>query len=93
MIDLFEYDMKKKKGRNMNKNQKIILSIGCLILIGMLLFPPFAIHRQGSAVMNQGFAFITNPPHMKATVNISQLILQEIIVTIVSAASFFIAKD
>lgn len=73
----------------MSKAQKNVLICIAIIIVLMLLFPPFT-YRQ----MNQGYSFIFNPPYYgQANINIGQLIIQWFGVLIVGAIAWLIVKD
>jgi len=76
----------------MNKNQKIVMVVVAIVLLGMLLFPPFQIVAQRGTV-NHGFGFILSPPNKGyATVNIAQLLTQMVVVGIVGGLAWSLLK-
>lgn len=64
----------------MKRYHKGIILIGALIIILMLLFPPFHVVYQPGIEIDKGYAFILNPPifwgQITSTVNISRLMIQ-----------------
>lgn len=74
----------------MNKKQTRILWITAIVLLLMLLFPPFQTARGG---FNAGYAFIVSPPIEYANVNVGTLFIQCLIVVAVGAICWFVCKD
>jgi hypothetical protein len=77
----------------MNKYQKyILMAVGAVLLL-MLLYPPFQfVGPRGT--LNKGYSFIASPPlNGNATVNVSQLLLQMLVVGVVGALGFLVTKD
>lgn len=72
----------------MNKNQKIVALSVAAILLAMLLFPPF--QHAGSGTL---FGFIFIPPHIGLEVNVAQLFIQVLVVSIIGAIMWFVVKD
>lgn len=64
----------------MNDKQIIVLIGVVIIMLAMLLFPPFDI-RASSGSINFGYAFIFSPPHPSALVNPSLLFFQWVVLT------------
>ncbi len=82
------------KESKMNKNQKIVVIVVGTVLLGMLVYPPFHLDIQ-KGTFNQGFGFIFDPPGYsgQATINIVQLLVQEIIVGIIGGLAYFLLKE
>ena len=64
-----------------------------LVLVGMILFPPF-MYQSAYMKVGAGFSFIGSPPHSAqsntcAIVNIQQLVLQ--ILAVIVAGGVFVA--
>lgn len=76
----------------MNKNQKIAIVVIGIVLLGILVYPPFFLVNQ-RGTFNVGFGFIFDPPVQYATINIGQLIVQEIIVGIIGGLVYFLLKE
>lgn len=77
----------------MNRNQKIVAVSIVLVLLGMLLFPPFhLVVREGT--FNVGFSFIFNPPQKgTAIINTSQWLIQILVVGIIGGITWFLFKN
>ena len=83
----------------MKKNQRIVLFATAMILIAMLLFPPFKSQYLQGVTVNAGYAFILKPPTYKlynsaykSQVNLALLGLQYLIVATVGGILCFIFK-
>ncbi|MFI5218954.1 MAG: hypothetical protein ACHQNT_05640 [Bacteroidia bacterium] len=79
----------------MNKSQKIVLIITAIILVIMLLFPPFIIEINNSK-FNLGYNFIFSPPSfggvMDGFVDSGTLLLQLLVVIFTGISFYFIFK-
>lgn len=73
-------------------NQKIVAVIVSIILVVMVLFPPFH-WVTGSGIRNLGYSMILTPPRPDALVNVSQLAIQLFVVLIVGGITFFVLSD
>lgn len=75
-----------------NSNQRIAIATFIVVILGMMLFPPF--HIQGSAgEINLGYGFLLNPPeerNMAGSVNILLLLTQLLAATIVAFSSLIL---
>lgn len=64
----------------MNKRLYRILIAGALVIIIMLLFPPFHVRYAPGIVIDKGYAFVLNPPlfwgKVESTVNVNLLAAQ-----------------
>jgi len=76
----------------MNEKQKIVLVIVAVVVLAMLLYPPFHIVRD-IGVGGWGYSWIFNPPHFRATVNTGLLLTQWIGVLIVGIIAYLFFKD
>jgi len=79
----------------MNTTQRTILVIAVLIVVGMLLFPPFQITIKGTE-MNMGYNFLFNPPkrgYLRASVNVAFLLVQWLAVLLVGGAAWIFSRD
>ena len=84
----------------MNKNQRIVLFATVVILIVMLLFPPFMSQYLQGVTVNAGYSFILTPPtyelsyiSCKSQVNPSLLGLQFLIVATVGGILCLVFKS
>ena len=85
----------------MNENQRKVLIITAALLIVMLLFPPFEVQRGQYTTRNLGYSFLLAPvtyylhgyDDQKANVNLSQLGLQFLIVTVAGGLLSFAFKS
>jgi len=76
----------------MNKNQKYVGTIISIILVSMVLYPPYyAVTKDYT--YNKSFSFIFNPPCDVCVVNIAQLFLQILVVCIVGGITWYIFKE
>lgn len=80
----------------MNRRQRNVAIVVVIVLLGMLLYPPFVAIDRGGRIYNMGFHFILGPPHMGilvATVNTYLLFVQIITVLVVGAIVWHLFKD
>ena len=80
----------------MNSKQKIIVQITSVIILAMLLFPPFHILLREGVTINSGYNFILSPPSQGkvfALVNIWQLFVQWIGVCLMSGLMLVSFQD
>lgn len=75
----------------MNSKQKIVSLCVVAVLLGMILFPPFHMVMQ-AGTLNEGFAFILDPP-TNSTINVPQLSIQVIVVCIIGIISWIFVKN
>ena len=77
----------------MNNYQKLVLIIVAIILIVMLLFPPFHFVFLG-AEFNLGYHYILNPPlydlELPGSIKVDLLFLQLLFVLVVGAVMYFV---
>ncbi len=77
----------------MNDKQKIVIVAAGVLMLVMLLFPPFELIHQ-NATLNQGYAFLLSPPYSGlATVNLKLLILQWIVLMVIAAIGWYLLKE
>jgi len=78
----------------MNDNQrKLLIGVGVVVLL-MLLFPPFHIVGEGGGEANVGYAFIFTPPLSGAAqVDALALLIQWVGVGIVGAIAWVVLKN
>ncbi len=74
----------------MNKDQKLVIIALMILLVVILLFPPYQTVGKQS-VINEGFVFILSPPD-NATINIAQLVVQEIGAFILAGLAWLLFK-
>ena len=83
----------------MNKKQRRMLSICRIIMVVMLIFPPFYIQEDGNGAVNLGYGFVLSPPHYDdysdyvGSVNTTLLLTQWIGVCLFAGLSYQLAKD
>ena len=77
----------------MNEKQKIVLIIVAVIVLAMLLYPPFHIIVSEGGVLGRGYGWIFNPPHHRAVVNTGLLLTQWIGMLIVGIIAYLFFKD
>ena len=77
----------------MSSKQKLVIIVTVSVMIIMVLYPPFQMHGMGGAVLNEGYAFIFNPPSRISNVNTSMLFVQLLVVMAVGSAAWFIVKS
>jgi len=76
---------------HISKAQKFVLFVFIIVVIGMMLFPPFHMVISGRSV-NFGYSFLFSPPNKGlASVNIIVLLAQWLMAILVTAASFALA--
>lgn len=75
----------------MNKKQKRVLIAVALVVLGMLVYPPWHF-TSNEIVVSQGYSYLFNS-HSMATVDTGLLITQWIAVLIIGGISYFILKD
>ena len=81
----------------MNSKQKQVLIVVVLVVVGMLLFPPFQLdHYRGEAVeLNMGYGFLFAPPHVGrfvASIDIPVLFTQWFAAVLVGGMAWFLFK-
>lgn len=76
----------------MNKYQKIVAIIYIVVLVGLLLFPPFRITYDGQAIF-KGFKFIFSRPEAYTGIDSFQLLVQFIFVTAIFGVGWFLFKE
>ena len=81
----------------MNKKQKTVLIAIAVVILGMLLYPPFHWRVAGGQVGSAGYSWIFDPPPswtgVLATVNIGLLVIQWLGVLIAGGIIWFILKN
>ena len=75
-----------------NKKQKIILYVVIVIILAMLLFPPFHFTRGNGGSLNCDYSFIALPYNSKCRVDIATLLIQWAGVLIAGGLAFFAVK-
>lgn len=78
----------------MNDTQrKVLIGVG-IVVLAMLLYPPYRIHGLGggsTSVIQSGYAFLFDLPH-RGTVDAITLLMQWMGVLIVGAIAFVLLK-
>ena len=75
----------------MNRNQKIVVIIGLVIIVLMGLFPPWKLSYQGLSVA-KGYSFFAISPAYNTNVDSSRLLVQWLGVCIVVGGIVLILK-
>ena len=77
----------------MSEKQRIAIATAGIIILAMLIFPPFEqIAKYGT--YNQGYSFILSPPNEgRATVSVGLLFLQLVIVMVSAGIAWFLFKS
>ena len=79
----------------MNKHQKQVLILCAVVLLSMMLFPPFQAQVQGT-VFNLGYHYLAEPPRrgsIPASVNVQMLLVQWVGVALLGAVAVLLLKD
>lgn len=79
----------------MNKHQKQVLILCAVILLAMLLFPPFQVQVRGTT-FNMGYHYLAEPPRrgsIPASVNTQMLLVQWVGVALLGAVAVLLLKD
>jgi hypothetical protein len=80
----------------MNEQQKKVIVILAVVIVLMLFFPPFHFITYNGIERNMGFSFLLSPPKdgysVTGSINISQLLIQWIGVSIVGGLFYFLMK-
>jgi len=90
-----------------NNKQKVVLVAVIVLVVGMLLHPPFHYRYSNGRVENLGYAWLFDPPIVgdritniftqtptyTGTVDIVLLLVQWLGVLVVGAAAFLLVKD
>ncbi|MBI4190757.1 MAG: hypothetical protein HY525_09490 [Betaproteobacteria bacterium] len=77
----------------MNENQKKVVIGAVIVIVAMLLYPPFLIRGAGGATRNLGYSFLFDIPNGNGSVDIAMLLVQWFAVAIVAAALWWLTKD
>ena len=76
----------------MNKNQKILLIVVAIVLVAMLLYPPFE-YKRFSGGIGITYTFLFTEFSGRRTVDIPLLLVQMLVVAIVSGIGWFVLRD
>lgn len=91
----------------MNKRQKIVLLSAVVVIVGMLIYPPFHYRYASGSVQNLGYGWLFDPPILGdrfanllnqsptyvGSVDVLMLIVQWVGAIIVAAVFFVVLKD
>lgn len=82
----------------MNAKQKLLVRAAVVVALLMLLYSPFAYYGQNGAKVAAGFGFIFTGPsswtgYNKPSVDVAQLLVQIVIVSVAGAVAWFTLKD
>jgi hypothetical protein len=81
----------------MNKKQRAVLIAITVVIVGMLLYPPFHWRGPKGQVGSAGYSWIFDPPPdglgILATVDLGLLVIQWLGVLIVGGITWIILKD
>ena len=79
----------------MNGNQKKLLIVVAIVLVAMLLYPPFVYQGLHGRAVNAGYDFIWDAPgaNQQAVVNLGQLFFQMLIVAIVGGIGWLVLRN
>ncbi|MDP2984080.1 MAG: DUF2569 family protein [Candidatus Latescibacter sp.] len=78
---------------NFNQNQKLIIVSMIVLIIVMLMYPPFHLVNNNGISINKGYGWIIDPPGGRATVNVSMLLIQWVGVLLVGGLALFLSKN
>lgn len=77
----------------MSFDRKVIL-VFSLILVAVVLFPPFNFTRSDGVTINSGFGFVFSPPlNGMANVNVGQLFAHIIVVIALGFGAWIFFRD
>ena len=78
----------------MSKNQKIVVFSTGVILLFMIIFPPFNVVRNGQIVRDYGYHFVITPPNKGRYVRINseRLLIQCLAIAGIGALCWFALK-
>ena len=84
----------KTAAKNLGARQQIAIGYAIVVLL-MLLFPPFAWHYPGGGFAGEGYHFIFfgSEDEERATINASALAIQLVAVSLITAALWFAARE
>lgn len=78
-----------------NRNQITAIGVTAMVLLAILMFPPFAV-ETGGETKNMGYAFVFSPPRqspLATTVNATQLFIQWLAIMLYGSLAFILAKE
>lgn len=77
---------------HVNKIQKFILFVFIIVVVGMMIFPPFYITISGRTI-SLGYSFLLSPPNRGiASLDVKVLLSQWLLAVLVTAAAFALAS-
>lgn len=77
----------------MNTKQKTVILIGIVIILLMVSMPPWWRHLPEGRKINDGYAFIANPPNPMNVINVPRLAIQGATVLLVVIGLVLVLKD
>lgn len=75
----------------MNDSQRTVLAVFAVAVVAMTLYPPFEVRGMNGYVATAGYAFLFSPP-IRATLDVSTLVLQWIAALIAATVAFVLAR-
>lgn len=77
----------------MNDKQRKVLITVCVVIVGMLAFPPFHFRFGQGNSKSAGYSFLFDAPAGNTSVDLGLLAMQWAAVLIVGAIAFVVFKD
>ncbi len=77
----------------MNKKQRNVLIAVAVVVLAMLLYPPWQLKLSEGRVFGRGFGWLFAPSDPRATVDVGLLIAEWIGVLIVGGIAYLMLKD
>lgn len=77
----------------MNQNQKRLLIGIVIVMLGMLLYPPFYGTAYNGVTINFGYGFIFEPPNSIALVNSGVLFVQMVAAAVIGFVGWYLLKE
>ena len=80
----------------MHDKQRYIIIGAMVVIVVMLLFPPFQFRHYSGTMWNLGYSFLFQPPmygSIPASVNIAMLVVQWLVIAGVASALWWLLKD
>lgn len=80
----------------MNRNQRIVILVGVVIVVATFLYPPWVMYvPMGEGKVSHGYSFILKPLTRNSVVDIHHLIFQSLLIAgaVGAMVLFFKEKD